>query len=141
MCGRHAPPRTPAASHSLEPKHHLRPPAHITNTSHITTQVGTKEIVLRKQPPGKLLPSAHAVGREHRVMHALAGTPVAVPPVLVHCRDSSVIGTEFYLMGFVDGKLYMDPSLPQVTSGGREMIYRAMSSAPPPCSTRSPTPL
>lgn len=74
-------------------------------------------------------------------MHALAGTPVAVPPVLVHCRDSSVIGTEFYLMGFVDGKLYMDPSLPQVTSGGREMIYRAMSSAPPPCSTRSPTPL
>lgn len=64
-------------------------------------------------------------------MHALSGTPVAVPQMLAHCPDSSVIGTEFYVMGFVDGNLYLDPSLPKLSSGGREMVYRAMSSARP----------
>lgn len=64
-------------------------------------------------------------------MHALSGTPVAVPQMLVHCPDTSVIGTEFYMMGFVDGNLYLDPCLPKLTSGGREMVYRAMSSALP----------
>lgn len=107
-------------------------PILFAHTRFLSVQIASKEMVLRKQPPGKLLPAAHAVGREYRVMHALASTPVAVPPMLAHCTDKSVIGTEFYLMDFVDGNLYLDPSLPKVTSGGREMVYRAMSSAPYP---------
>src|SRR6187402_3040550 len=66
--------------------------------------------VLRRKPPGKLLPSAHAVDREYRVIKALhaAGFPVARPQVL--CEDESVIGTAFYVMDYVDGRVLWDPS-------------------------------
>ena len=73
---------------------------------------GTSRYVLRRKPPGKLLPSAHAVDREYRVITALAraGFPVARSRVL--CTDESVIGTAFYVMDFIDGRVFWDQSLP-----------------------------
>ena len=57
-----------------------------------------RRYVLRKQPPGELLPSAHQVDREYKVMHALEGTDVPVPKMYCLCEDASVIGTKFYVM-------------------------------------------
>ncbi|GAB4204523.1 MAG: phosphotransferase [Sandaracinaceae bacterium] len=72
--------------------------------------------VLRKKPPGKLLPSAHAVEREHRVMHALAGTSVPVPRTFGLCEDASVIGTPFFVMEHVEGRIFWNVQLPEVGS-------------------------
>jgi hypothetical protein len=66
-------------------------------------------MVLRKQPPGKLLASAHAVDREHRVLSALAGSSVPVPRPLLMCSDASVIGTPFYCMDFAQASLLQLP--------------------------------
>ncbi|MGH8689659.1 MAG: phosphotransferase family protein [Burkholderiales bacterium] len=79
--------------------------------------------VLRRKPPGKLLPSAHAVDREYRVISALhkTGFPVARPHVL--CEDESVIGTAFYVMDYVEGRVLWDPALPGMTRGERALIW------------------
>src|ERR687890_262776 len=58
---------------------------------------GERRLVLRKQPPGDLLPSAHAVDREYRIMTALAGTDVPVPKAILFCEDRGIVGTPFYL--------------------------------------------
>ena len=79
--------------------------------------------VLRKKPPGDLLPSAHAVDREHRVMAALADTPVPVPKMLTLCMDRDVIGTDFYVMEMVEGPVYQDPSLPGLSPDQRRIFY------------------
>ena len=71
-----------------------------------------KRYVLRKKPPGKLLPSAHAVDREFRIMKALAQTDVPVPNVRVLCDDDSVIGTMFYVMDFIEGRVFKIPACP-----------------------------
>jgi aminoglycoside phosphotransferase (APT) family kinase protein len=84
-------------------------------TYHLSSNVGDN--VLRKKPPGKLLPSAHAVEREYRVMNALHGSAVPVPRMLMLCEDSAVIGTPFFVMQHVSGRL-MGARLPQ--SGSRE---------------------
>src|SRR5436190_10554475 len=81
------------------------------------------QYVLRKKPAGPLLPSAHAVEREFRVMRALRGSEVPVPEVLALCQDSEVIGTPFYLMDFVPGRVFWDPSLPDQTPAERAAIY------------------
>src|SRR5882672_6659545 len=75
--------------------------------------------VLRRKPPGKLLPSAHAVDREFKVISALhkVGFPVAKPHVL--CTDESVIGTMFYVMDCVEGRVLWDPALPGMSRGER----------------------
>ena len=86
-----------------------------------------RALVLRKQPPGELLPSAHAVDREYRIMHALAGTGVPVPPVLALCEDKSVIGTLFYVMEKVDGRVFHDCTLPGVSPQERRAMYEAMA--------------
>jgi aminoglycoside phosphotransferase (APT) family kinase protein len=80
--------------------------------------------VLRRKPPGPLLASAHAVDREFRVLQALHGgtVPVAAPRHL--CRDESVIGSMFYLMDFVDGRVHWDPSLPGMEPAQRAAHYR-----------------
>src|SRR5688500_2953975 len=82
-----------------------------------------RRFVLRRKPPGKLLPSAHAVEREYRVIKALhsTGFPVARPHVL--CEDESVIGTAFYVMDFVDGRVLWDQSLPGMTKAERRAIW------------------
>ncbi|KAJ7955141.1 acyl-CoA dehydrogenase-related [Quillaja saponaria] len=85
-----------------------------------------KRYVLRKKPPGKLLPSAHAVDREFQVLHALGThTQVPVPKVFCLCTDPSVIGTPFYIMEYLEGRIYIDPKLPGVTPERRHAIYKA----------------
>jgi aminoglycoside phosphotransferase (APT) family kinase protein len=81
------------------------------------------QYVLRRKPPGNLLPSAHAVDREFRVIRALHGSGVPVPQALCYCDDPTVIGTVFYIMEFVDGEIFREPDLPTVTSEQRTKIY------------------
>jgi len=84
---------------------------------------GGRRYVLRRKPPGKLLPSAHAVDREYRVIKALYGVgfPVARPYVL--CEDDSVIGTAFYVMDCVEGRVLWDQALPDMTRAARAAIW------------------
>jgi aminoglycoside phosphotransferase (APT) family kinase protein len=93
-------------------------------TFHLAAASG--DYVLRKKPPGRLLPSAHMVEREHRVMAALAGTGVPVPPVVHLCVDERVIGTPFFLMSYVPGRILRDPSLPELSPADRRGVYEAM---------------
>jgi aminoglycoside phosphotransferase (APT) family kinase protein len=79
--------------------------------------------VLRRKPPGPLLPSAHAVDREYRVLSALAGTDVPVARMYALCEDAAVIGTAFYLMEYVEGRILWDPSLPGMTREARAAHY------------------
>lgn len=79
--------------------------------------------VLRKQPPGKLLPSAHQVDREYRVMHGLGLVDAPVPDMLCLCIDREVIGTDFYLMSWVEGRVFSDPTLPGAQRAERREIY------------------
>ena len=96
-----------------------------TGQSNPTYQLRTTtgKYVLRKKPPGKLLPSAHAVDREYRIIKALEKTSVPVPRTLMLCNDEDIIGTIFYLMDYVDGKIHWDPTLPDVSSSDRKEIY------------------
>jgi len=86
-----------------------------------------RKYVLRRKPPGKLLPSAHAVDREYRVIAALypTGFPVAKPYVL--CEDESIIGTTFYVMEYVEGRIYWGPLLPDLSKKERFAVYDAMN--------------
>ena len=70
--------------------------------------------VLRRKPPGKLLKMAHMIEREFRVLKALEGVSYPAPRVLALCEDEGVIGTAFYLMAFVDGRVLWDPALPEL---------------------------
>lgn len=88
---------------------------------------GRDQYVLRKKPPGTLLASAHAIDREYRVMQALQGTDVPVPRMLAYCEDASLLGTPFYLMEFLDGRVMLDQSLPGMTPGERGAIYTEMN--------------
>jgi aminoglycoside phosphotransferase (APT) family kinase protein len=83
--------------------------------------------VLRKQPPGKLLPSAHAIDREYRVQSALKGSPVPVVRMRLFCDDPSVIGTPFYLMDFIPGRIFMKPDLPDLDHMQRKTAYLAFA--------------
>ncbi len=88
---------------------------------------GGKRYALRKKPPGKLLPSAHAVDREFRVIKALHGVgfPVARPYVL--CEDDAVIGTAFYVMDCIDGRILWDQSLPGMSKAERRAIWEELN--------------
>jgi len=90
-------------------------------------QTPGRAYVLRRKPPGKLLPSAHAVDREYRVIRALhaQGFPVAEP--LLYCDDDSVAGTAFYLMSFVDGRVFWEPQMPGSNPAERAAVYDAMN--------------
>lgn len=79
--------------------------------------------VLRKQPPGQLLPSAHQVDREYRVMHGLGLVDAPVPQMLSLCTDKEVIGTDFYLMTWVEGRVFSDPAMPGLEVSERREIY------------------
>jgi aminoglycoside phosphotransferase (APT) family kinase protein len=88
---------------------------------------GRRFYVLRKQPAGRLLPSAHAVDREFRIMQALAKSPVPVPKMYLLCEDRAVIGQMFYVMEWVDGRVFADPALPRFPALERAQIYDAMN--------------
>jgi aminoglycoside phosphotransferase (APT) family kinase protein len=89
-------------------------------------QTPGRDYVLRKKPPGQLLPSAHAVDREYRVMTALAGR-VPVPRTLAMCDDASVIGTPFFVMECVSGRVFRQPHLPGVSPRDRAAMYEDMA--------------
>lgn len=94
------------------PTYRLRTPSH--------------DLVLRTKPApaARLLPSAHAIEREFRVMRALAGSAVPVAPVRLLCEDESVIGRAFYVMDHVDGRVFWDPTLPGLSPAERGAVYR-----------------
>ena len=84
--------------------------------------------VLRKKPPGKLLPSAHAVDREYRVISALAGTAVPVPRTRLLCEDESVIGQTFYVMDYVSGRVFAGREMPDCSRSEVASMYRSLAS-------------
>jgi aminoglycoside phosphotransferase (APT) family kinase protein len=90
-------------------------------------QFASGDVILRKQPTGELLPSAHAVDREFRVQRALAASDVPVPRMLHLCEDRAVIGTLFYVMEALDGRVVHDSAIPGATPAERAAIYDAMN--------------
>ena len=89
---------------------------------------GERQYVLRRKPPGELLKSAHAVDREYRVISALADTDVPVPATYLLCEDDSVIGSMFYLMEYMEGRVLWDPALEDAADNAeRSAIYDAMN--------------
>ena len=90
-------------------------------------QTPEQAYVLRRKPPGKLLPSAHAVDREFRVISALSaqGFPTAHP--YLYCDDESVVGTAFYVMGFVEGRVIWEPHIPGATPAERAAVFDVMN--------------
>ncbi|MEE8396031.1 MAG: phosphotransferase [bacterium] len=88
---------------------------------------GGRRYVLRRKPPGKLLPSAHAVEREYRVISALAPAGVPVPRTLALCEDPGVIGTAFFLMEYVEGRVFRERDDLDVTPAERGAIFAAMA--------------
>lgn len=90
-------------------------------------QAETGKYVLRRKPPGELLKSAHAVDREFRVMSALANSEVPVAKAYHLCEDAAVIGSMFYLMEYIDGRVLWDPALPGMAPTERKAIYREMN--------------
>ena len=88
---------------------------------------GDAEFVLRKRPPDKLVPSAHAIDREYRALGALCDTAVPVPRPIAWCDDASLIGPPFYLMERLRGRIFTDPLLPDVPKGERRAIYFSMA--------------
>jgi aminoglycoside phosphotransferase (APT) family kinase protein len=88
-----------------------------------------RRYVLRRKPPGQLLASAHAVDREYRVMKALREhSNVPVPEVLALCTDDAVIGTWFYVMAHVEGRVFWDTAFPEIPAGQRARYFDAMNS-------------
>lgn len=81
------------------------------------------DYVLRKQPPGELLKSAHAVDREFRVMHALRSSAVPVPQMVHLCEDREVIGSMFFIMQYMPGRTFWDAAIPEVSKRDRSLVY------------------
>src|SRR6185436_1591933 len=94
-----------------------------SNPTYRLTAANGRKYVLRRKPPGKLLPSAHAVDREYRVIKALFEKQFPVAKPLVLCEDEAVIGTAFYVMDFVEGRVLWDQSLPGMTPRERFEIW------------------
>ena len=90
-------------------------------------EAGGRRYVLRKKPPGVLLPSAHMIEREYRVMHALRDTGVPVIATRLLCEDPAVIGTPFYVMDFAEGRVFRDPALPELDAAARAAVYEEMA--------------
>jgi len=83
--------------------------------------------VLRRKPPGKLLPSAHAVDREYRAISALHRQRFPVAEPLLYCAEADVVGTPFYLMSYVEGRVFWEPSMPGSTVEERGAVYAVMN--------------
>ncbi|MCO5564561.1 hypothetical protein L7F22_018225 [Adiantum nelumboides] len=118
-------PPPPAAIHLSQFGHGQSNPTYLLEIRHD----GKKSYyVLRKKPPGKLLQSAHAIEREYQVLAALGTkTDVPVPKVYCMCNDESIIGTPFYVMEFMQGRIFTDPGLREMSLEDRSAVYRAMA--------------
>jgi aminoglycoside phosphotransferase (APT) family kinase protein len=101
-------------------------PTYYIETSGRDLQGLRHRFVVRRKPPGHLLPSAHAIEREYQVMHALRDSGVPVPRTYLLCEDANVIGTPFFVMEYVDGRPMTDAALPDRSSDDRRAIYRSM---------------
>jgi aminoglycoside phosphotransferase (APT) family kinase protein len=97
-----------------------------SNPTYFVT-LGERRMVLRKKPAGHTLPSAHAVDREHRVLSAISATGVPAPKTILYCDDLSVVGTPFYLMERLEGRVFHDASLPGVTAADRTAMILGMA--------------
>lgn len=83
-----------------------------------------RDYVLRRKPPGKLIRGAHAIDREYRVVGAVHGEGFPVPRPWLYCDDESVIGSEFYIVDLVEGRIYWDPLMPGESADSRRAMYR-----------------
>ena len=97
-----------------------------SNPSYFLTYPGAR-FVLRKKPAGVLLPSAHAIDREYRVQRALAGTAVPVPRMRLYCEDKDIVGTEFYVMDYVPGRVYAECWMAAAPKEARPPMILAMA--------------
>lgn len=88
---------------------------------------GGRRMVLRRQPAGPILRGAHAIDREFRVLGALHGTDVPVPAPIVYCDDRSILGTPFYLMERIEGRVFHNAALPDLPADERHQIYLSMA--------------
>jgi aminoglycoside phosphotransferase (APT) family kinase protein len=86
-----------------------------------------RRYVLRRKPPGKLLPSAHAVDREFRVITALFAQNFPVPRPVLYCDDAGVVGTPFYVMDYAEGRVIWEPHMPGSNPQERAVVYDAMN--------------
>lgn len=91
--------------------------------------LGARRLILRKKPAGPTLPSAHAVDREFRVLSALAGTAVPVPRPVLYEPDAAPLGTPFYVMERLDGRVFHDSALPDAAPAERRALYDAAADA------------
>ena len=97
-----------------------------SNPTYLLESPNGSKYVMRKKPPGKLLSkTAHQVDREYRIIKALQHTDVPVPKAMCLCSDDSVIGTTFYIMSFLDGRIFEDPSLPEVGRWERHEMWKS----------------
>lgn len=97
-----------------------------SNPTYLLTASNGGKYVMRKKPPGKLLSkTAHQVDREYRIIHALENTDVPVPRAYCLCEDDSVIGTPFYIMSFLQGRIFEDPALPDVSNEHRREMWKS----------------
>ncbi|HEY2106465.1 MAG TPA: phosphotransferase [Candidatus Binataceae bacterium] len=92
-------------------------------------EAGGRRYVLRRKPPGALLPSAHAVDREYRIIRALADSGVPVPRTHALCTEDGVIGTMFFVMEYLEGRMYPDTKMPGASAAERAAIYDAINDA------------
>ena len=136
-------PSTPAAApfdiggleNYLKPRlPEFRGPIHVerfkggqSNPTFLLSTAADAKYVLRKKPEGVLVPSAHAVDREFRVIKALQDSGVPVPRAVCLCEDTSVIGTIFCVMDYVPGRIFWDPALPQLSRTDRTALYDDMN--------------
>lgn len=97
-----------------------------SNPTYLLESAG-RRYVLRKKPPGKLLTSAHMVEREYRIMHGLRESPCPVPRVHLLCEDEDIIGTTFFIMDYVEGRLLKNPALPNSSPEDRREVYLEMN--------------
>ncbi|ODM24109.1 hypothetical protein SI65_01699 [Aspergillus cristatus] len=96
-----------------------------SNPTYQITGADKQRYVLRKKPPGKLLSkTAHKVEREYKIIHALGQTDVPVPKAYCLCEDADVIGTPFYIMEFLDGRMFTDPAMPGVGAEERNALWQ-----------------
>ncbi|KAJ5245867.1 hypothetical protein N7468_000850 [Penicillium chermesinum] len=97
-----------------------------SNPTYQLTSADGRKYVLRKKPPGKLLSkTAHRVDREYQIIKALGPTDVPIPEVFCLCEDNNVIGTPFYIMEFLDGRHFTDPSMPGVSAEERTALWKS----------------
>ena len=90
-------------------------------------QFNGKPYVLRKKPPGKLLPKAHMIEREYTIMSALADTDVPVPQMLCLCEDETIIGTPFFVMEYMEGRVFWDATFPNESPSTRAALFDEMN--------------